>query len=168
MAVFSGLFRCRCKNLLRVNLQRCKWVHIGAPPLVRAPCHSEWVGANKMVTCKGFWIGCLDLMTTCITRLGTTSNYSATANLRNSQFNIPPAKLFPACCVFTSRSLATASNSGDSSASRSQALPSPTLVHNCLPGIPSTELDCHLFWTSLAELNCTQLLFNCTQHWTVR
>jgi hypothetical protein len=32
---------------------------------------------------------------------------------------------FPACCVFTSRSLVTASNSGDSSASRAQVLQPP-------------------------------------------
>jgi hypothetical protein len=51
------------------------------------------------------------------TRLGTTSNYSAADNLHNSQTTTAHAKPFPACCVFTSRSLATASNSGNSSAS---------------------------------------------------
>jgi hypothetical protein len=50
-------------------------------------------------------------------RLGTTSNYSATANLHNSQITTAPAKTFPACCVFTGRFLTPASNSGDSSAS---------------------------------------------------
>jgi hypothetical protein len=35
-----------------------------------------------------------------------------------------PLSHFPTCCVFTSRSLATASNSGDSSASRAQLLSS--------------------------------------------
>jgi hypothetical protein len=58
--------------------------------------------------------------------------------------------------VFISRSLATASNSGDSSASCAQALSSPTLVQNCLPAIPSTKLDRHLFSVSLSELNCRQ------------
>jgi hypothetical protein len=58
------------------------------------------------------WI--LDLLTT-YTRLGTTSNYSATANLHNSQITTAPAKPFPSCCDFN-RSLVTASNSGDSSA----------------------------------------------------
>jgi hypothetical protein len=53
------------------------------------------------------------------TRLVTTSNYSATAN-HNSQITPAPAKPFSACCVFTSSSLATASNSGDSSASCAQ------------------------------------------------
>jgi hypothetical protein len=51
------------------------------------------------------------------TRLGTARNYSAIANLYNSQIATAHAKPFPACSVFTSRSLATASNSGDSSAS---------------------------------------------------
>jgi hypothetical protein len=65
-------------------------------------------------------------------RLVTTSNYSATANLHNSQFTTTPAMPFPARCVFNNRSLAPTSNSGDSSASRAHALPSPTLVQNCL------------------------------------
>jgi hypothetical protein len=55
-------------------------------------------------------------------RLVRTSNYSATANLHNSQISISHAKPFPACYVLTSRSLATASNSGDSSASRARIL----------------------------------------------
>jgi hypothetical protein len=56
------------------------------------------------------------------TRLGTTRNYRATATPYNSQIITNHAKPFPACCVFTSRSLVTASNSGYSSASRDQAL----------------------------------------------
>jgi hypothetical protein len=59
-----------------------------------------------------------------------TSNFSANANLHNFQITPAPAKLFPACCVFTSRSLATASNSEDSSAIRSQVLSSQTPVQN--------------------------------------
>jgi hypothetical protein len=58
------------------------------------------------------------------TRLGTTSNYSAIAYLHTLQITPATAKPFPACCVFISRSLATASNSGDSSASRAQVLSS--------------------------------------------
>jgi hypothetical protein len=64
------------------------------------------------------------------TPLGTTSNYSATANLHNSQITTAPAKPFLSCCVFISRSLTTASNSGDSSASRAQVLSSHTSVQN--------------------------------------
>jgi hypothetical protein len=41
-----------------------------------------------------------------------------------------PLNLFSACCVFIGRSLATVSNSGDSSASRAQVLSSQPPVHN--------------------------------------
>jgi hypothetical protein len=44
-----------------------------------------------------------------------------------------PLSLFPACCVFTSRSLATASNSGDSSAPRAQVLSSQPPLQNSSP-----------------------------------
>jgi hypothetical protein len=64
------------------------------------------------------------------TRLETTSNYSATASLHNSQITTAPAKRFPVCCVFTSRSMATACNSGDSSASRAQVFSSQPPVQN--------------------------------------
>jgi hypothetical protein len=47
-----------------------------------------------------------------------------------------PLRFFPACCVFASRSLTTASNSGESSASHSQVLSSQTPVQNPL-GCPS-------------------------------
>jgi hypothetical protein len=66
------------------------------------------------------------------TTRGTTSNYRPTANLHNSQVTTAPAKPFPGCCVFTSRSLATASNSGDSSASRTPVPTSPTPVQKSL------------------------------------
>jgi hypothetical protein len=49
-----------------------------------------------------------------LTQLGTTGNYSATASLHITQTTTAPAKPFLACCVFKSRSLATASNSRDS------------------------------------------------------
>jgi hypothetical protein len=66
--------------------------------------------------------------------------------------------------VLNSRSIVTVSSSGDSSASRAQVLPSSTLVQNCLPAIPSTELDRRHFSASLAELNCTQLSTGSTIH----
>jgi hypothetical protein len=44
------------------------------------------------------------------TRLGTTSNYSAAANLHSSQITRAPAKPFPAFCAFNRRPLVTASN----------------------------------------------------------
>jgi hypothetical protein len=68
-----------------------------------------------------------------LTQIGITSNYNATANLHNSQITTAPAKLFPAFCVFTSSSLATASNSEDSSVSRPQVLSSqPPVQNSCL------------------------------------
>jgi hypothetical protein len=72
--------------------------------------------------------------------LVSTSSYSATANLHNSQFITAPSKPFLAF-VFTSRSLATASNSGDSSASHAHVVPSPTLLQNCLPAVYSGALS---------------------------
>jgi hypothetical protein len=64
------------------------------------------------------------------TPLGTTSNYSATADLHTLQITTAPAKPFPACYVLTSRFLATTSNSGDSSASHAQVLLSQPPVQN--------------------------------------
>jgi hypothetical protein len=57
-------------------------------------------------------------------QLGTTSNYSATPDLHTLQITTAHAKTFPACCVFNSRFLVTASNSGDSSSSCAQFIPS--------------------------------------------
>jgi hypothetical protein len=75
------------------------------------------------------------------TRHGTSiSNYSAIANLCNSQITTAPAKHFPAYFVFTSRSLATASDNRNSSASRAQVLFSQTPIQNWL-GRPSFLQD---------------------------
>jgi hypothetical protein len=75
--------------------------------------------------------GCTDDL---YTPLGTTSNYSATASLHNSQITTAPAKSLPVFCVFTSRSLAKVSNSGDFLALRAQVLSSEPPMQN------STEL----------------------------
>jgi hypothetical protein len=64
------------------------------------------------------------------TRLISTSNYSATADIHNSQITTALAKLFPACYVYIDRSLATAANSRDSSTSRVQAFSSQPPVQN--------------------------------------
>jgi hypothetical protein len=64
------------------------------------------------------------------TSLGTTGNYSAVANPQTLQIARMPAKPFQACCVFINRPLAAASNSGDSSASRSQVLSSQHPIQN--------------------------------------
>jgi hypothetical protein len=56
------------------------------------------------------------------TPLGTTSDYRAIANFHILKITITPAAPFPVCCVFNSRSIATASNNGDSSASRAHVV----------------------------------------------
>jgi hypothetical protein len=69
------------------------------------------------------------------TKLGTTSNYNAIADLHTLQINTAHAKSFPACCVFTNHSLVTASNSGYSSASALKSslnggsLPTESFLH---------------------------------------
>jgi hypothetical protein len=52
--------------------------------------------------------------------------------LNTSEITTAPAKSLPACCVFTSRSQATSSSSGDSSASRTQVLYSQPPVQKSL------------------------------------
>jgi hypothetical protein len=64
----------------------------------------------------------MDLLTPLYTQLGSTSNYSGIADFHTLQITTVPAKSFPSCCVFIRLSLVTASNSGDSLASRSQVL----------------------------------------------
>jgi hypothetical protein len=67
------------------------------------------------VTIDGVWIGEWIYWPL----IHTTRNYKQLQHrryLHNSEITTAPAKPFPACCVFTSRSLATASNSRDSSA----------------------------------------------------
>jgi hypothetical protein len=94
-------------------------------PLLLAACvlrvlPSSGFTCHNIVTCMcdyrrgfGLQIGFTDHFTT---RLVTTSNYSSIADLYAFQITIAYSKSFPVCCVFTSRSLVTASNSGNSSA----------------------------------------------------
>jgi hypothetical protein len=56
------------------------------------------------------------------TQLGSMYNYNAIANLHNSQITIAPAKPFLSCHILTPRPLVMASNSRDSSTSRSHIL----------------------------------------------
>jgi hypothetical protein len=98
--------------------------------------NSHCIQSNDIFTCRsvnidGVWDWILDLLTT-YTQLGTTSNCSATAGLHNSQITTVHTNPCPACCVFTSHSLATASNSWDSSASRAHVLASQTPIQNWL------------------------------------
>jgi hypothetical protein len=78
----------------------------------------------------GVWIGELDLLTHLYIPLGTAGNYSATANLHNSQITTATAKPSPACSVFNSRSLASASNSEDSLASRAHVITARRISRN--------------------------------------
>jgi hypothetical protein len=80
-------------------------------------CHLYWLLYMGFGLVNGF----IDHL---YTWLRTTSIYCATTNLHNSQITTAPAKPFPFCCVLTSRSLAMASNSGDSSASCTQVVSS--------------------------------------------
>jgi hypothetical protein len=100
---------------------------IANPELVRFHCmycHVVWSDSRRGFELN---IGFIDFFST---RLGTTSNYSAIANLHTLQITTAPAKPFPACCVFTSHSLVTDSNSGHSS--RAHALSERRLPSSCL------------------------------------
>jgi hypothetical protein len=59
----------------------------------------------------------MDLLTTYTQDSELQALNNVIADLHNSQITTAPAKPFPAFFVFTSHSLATASNSGDSLAS---------------------------------------------------
>jgi hypothetical protein len=99
------------------------------------------------VTIDEVWTGWLDLLHL-HTLLGTACNYSATAYLHILQFTTAPSKAFPACCVFNSRSLATASNGGDSSAPRAQVFPvQPPVQKSC-------QLSTLLSLPCRAQLRC--------------
>jgi hypothetical protein len=68
------------------------------------------------VTIEGVWIG------EWIYWPLVHSKYSSVTNLHSLKITRAPAKLFPTFCGLTSRSLVTASNSENSSASRAQVL----------------------------------------------
>jgi hypothetical protein len=85
-------------------------------------------------------------------QLATTSNYSPTANLHTLQITAAAAKPSPACYVLTSRSLATASNSGDSSASRAQVLLSQSPMQNSLSTVNYNVISSQPPLQSSAEL----------------
>jgi hypothetical protein len=80
------------------------------------------------------------------TPLGTTSIYRAIANLHTTITTTAPATPFPAYCVFNSRSLATVSNSGDSSAFRAHVVTVRRISRNCTH---SADLGSSLYSYSL-------------------
>jgi hypothetical protein len=69
----------------------------------------------------------------------STSTYSATASFHTLQITATNIKSSPAFGVFNSRSLANASNSGDSSDSRTQVLPVQWISHNWTLSIPLSQ-----------------------------
>jgi hypothetical protein len=107
-----------------------------------SPCMMYWYYRLYVWLLTGFWldIGFIDNFNT---PLETTRNYSAVTNLHTSQITAAPAKPFPACCVFSNRSLAAVSNSGDSSAS-------------CAHIITVQQISCN--WTFVkCPLNCSAI-----------
>jgi hypothetical protein len=71
----------------------------------------------------------------------TTSNYSVTANLNALQITAANINPSPACNMFNSRFLVTASNSGDYSAPRAQVLPVRLISRNWTLSIPPTVIS---------------------------
>jgi hypothetical protein len=80
--------------------------------------------------------------------LGTTSNYSAIADLHALQITATNTKHSPARSAFSSRFLVTDVNSGDSSASRAQVLPVRRISHNWTIAPSLLSLPCR------TQLNC--------------
>jgi hypothetical protein len=98
----------------------------------------------------GFWVReWICWLLTHTTRLGTTSNYSAIANLSSLQITS-----FPVCCVFTSRSLVTASSSRDFFSFRDHFVACwlPTL--NCQPTRLSRVSYVQSHWTTHSNYHC--------------
>jgi hypothetical protein len=93
---------------------------------------------------------CLDLLTTYKHDTLSTSNYSATAISTIQKSPQQTLSLFPAWCAFTSRSLAMASNSGDSSASRAQVLSSQPPLQNSTTLTTKSKSKSHCDWRSVS------------------
>jgi hypothetical protein len=72
-------------------------------------------------------------------------NYSAIANLPNLQITTAPLGLFPASCVFNSRSLAKASNCGDYSSSRAHVVTVRRISRNC------AFVNCQLNYSTISS-----------------
>jgi hypothetical protein len=77
--------------------------------------------------------------------LGTTSNYSATANLHSLEITTANTTSSPACSVFNSRFLATASNRRDSSDSHAQVRPVQRISPNWTPSIMNSTIAPSVF-----------------------
>jgi hypothetical protein len=116
----------RCK-LYTINMASPRYLYIVFYYFRQQIEYLMLLSRDICVTIDGIWLvnGFIDHL---CTRLGTTSNYNATANLHNSQITAALSKRLPACCLHQPLPT-TASNSGESSASRAHFLSS---VQNCL------------------------------------
>jgi hypothetical protein len=83
-----------------------------------------------IVTCRGDYRRGLDLLTTYTHDSELQANITPSLISTIDKSPLHPLSVFPRCCDFTSRSLATASNTRDSSASRAQVLSSAPPVQN--------------------------------------
>jgi hypothetical protein len=88
------------------------------------------------------------------TPLGTTNIYISIAKIHTSQITTASAKHFPACFFSNSRSLSTASNSGDSSISLAQVFLSQPAMQNSLLTDNSAIAPSLLSLSCKAQLNC--------------
>jgi hypothetical protein len=83
--------------------------------------------------------------------LGTTGNSNATDNLHTLQITAANTKCSPGFSVFNSRSLATTSNSGDSSASCAQVLPLQWISRNWTLSSSQPKSTSHCDWRSVSQ-----------------
>jgi hypothetical protein len=107
------------------------------------------------VTIDGVWIGELDLLTSCThnSKPQVITAFSLIYTIYKSPQH--PLSLFPARCVFNSRSLATASISGYFSASHDQVLPVQRIpLKWTLSIMNSTIAPSHLSLPCRAWLSC--------------
>jgi hypothetical protein len=119
----------------------------------------------RSVTIDGVWISEFDLLTTCIHH---SELQVITAPLLISTIHISlqyPQSHFPACCAFISRFLATASNSGESSATRAHVVTGRrttelfSTIEPCLLSLPS---GARLYWQPSTD----SLTHSPTNHFT--
>lgn len=122
-----------CFSLFRKFQPHCKWimayvyctaVHV---MYVCMYCHILWNDSIEGVSDN--WILYLLTAYTYNSELQAISEQPLISTIH--EITTAHVKSLPACCIFTSRSLATAANSGDSSVLRPQFLSEMRLSSNC-------------------------------------
>jgi hypothetical protein len=113
------------------------------------------------VTTDGVWIDELDLLTTC--RHHSELQVITCLSLISILHKLPqhPVSLFPTCCVSNSSSLAMASNSRDSSASRAHIITSRRIC--CNSTLVNSQFNYSAISSQPVLQSSTQLP---TLHWT--